>query len=70
MTNTNTIQRTWITIVGWSPMAVVNTLLQACEQGIVPQRIILLASPDIPVIQQNVDSVKKYINAILAEFGV
>jgi len=32
-------KRAWVTVVGWSPMAVVNTLWQACERGVVPTHI-------------------------------
>lgn len=34
----HTAQRSWVTVVGWSPMAVINTIWQACEKGIVPDR--------------------------------
>lgn len=64
------VHRCWITVVGWSPMAVVNTLWQACEQGVVPERIVLLASPDEPRVRNSVQTVKRYLSAILQQYGV
>lgn len=34
----------WITVVGWSPQAVLNTLWCAREQGVVPDHLVLLHS--------------------------
>ena len=63
-------ERSWVTVVGWSPMAVVNSLWQACELGIVPQRVVLLVSPDEAAIQRSVGVVRQYINTMLPRFGV
>ncbi|RMH09266.1 MAG: hypothetical protein D6697_04095 [Armatimonadetes bacterium] len=63
------VHRSWITVVGWSPMAVVNTIWQACEQGVVPDRILLLASPDEKV-RQSVQTVTHYLHEILPRYGV
>lgn len=63
------VHRSWITVVGWSPMAVVNTIWQACEQQVVPDRIVLLASPDEKV-SQSVQTVKHYLCEILPRYGV
>ncbi len=62
--------RSWVTVVGWSPMAVVNTLWQACERGVVPDRIVLLASPAEPRVQESVKTVQHYLQAILHQYGV
>lgn len=50
-------------------MAVVNTIWQACEQQVVPDRIVLLASPDEKV-SQSVQTVKHYLCEILPRYGV
>lgn len=63
-------RRSWVTVVGWSPMAVVNTLWQACERGVVPDRIVLLASPAEPRVQESVKTVQRYLQAILQQYGV
>ncbi len=62
--------RAWVTVVGWSPMAVINTLWHACEQGIVPTHIYLLRSPQTPQIEQSLKRVERYLQALLPEFGV
>jgi len=65
------VERTWITVVGRAPMAVINTLWAACEQeGCIAQRLVLLSSPAIPQVQDNVQRVKSYARAILRQFGV
>ncbi|GIV09142.1 MAG: hypothetical protein KatS3mg019_1233 [Fimbriimonadales bacterium] len=64
------VERCWITVVGWSPMAVVNTIWAACEQGVVPQRVVLLASPDEPAVQRSVQIVKQHLRALLPLFDV
>lgn len=52
-------------------MAVVNTIWAACEQeGVVPQRVVLLASPDEPSIENSVQTVERYLRALLPTFGV
>lgn len=66
----DTVERSWVTVVGWSPMAVVNTIWAACEQGVVPQRIVLLASLDNPSIQSRVRDVEQCLRALLPAFGV
>lgn len=63
-------RRAWVTVVGWSPMAVVNTLWQACEQGIVPTHIYLLGSLEQPQVKRSLEEVMRYLRAILREFGV
>ncbi|MCX7925050.1 MAG: hypothetical protein N2554_04480 [Fimbriimonadales bacterium] len=63
-------RRSWITVVGWSPMAVINTLWQACEHGVVPDRIVLLASPDEQRVQQSLRVVHRYLRAILRQYGI
>jgi hypothetical protein len=63
-------KRAWVTVVGWSPMAVVNTLWQACEQGVVPTHIYLLGSLEQPQVQRSREEVTRYLRAILPEFGV
>jgi len=63
-------KRAWVTVVGWSPMAVVNTLWQACEQGIVPTHIYLLGSLEQPQVKRSLEEVMRYLRAILPEFGV
>ena len=63
-------KRAWVSVVGWSPMAVVNTLWQACEQGVVPTRIYLLGSLEQPQVQRSREEVTRYLRAILPEFGV
>jgi len=50
-------------------MAVVNTIWQACEQQVVPDRIVLLASPDEKV-RQSVQTVTHYLHEILTRYGV
>lgn len=64
------VERCWVTVVGWSPMAVVNTIWAACEQGVVPQRVVLLATPDEPSIERSVQTVERYLHALLPAFGV
>lgn len=64
------VRRVWVSVVGWSPMAVINTLWGACEQGIVPTHLILLASEDKPEVQKSIQIVEKYARALLAQFGV
>ena len=61
---------TWVTVVGWSPMAVVNSVWLACERGMVPDRIVLLASCQRPGISENVQSVRRWLTALLPQFGV
>lgn len=51
-------------------MAVVNTIWAACEQGVAPQRVVLLASPDEPSVQRSVQTVEQYLRALLPAFGV
>jgi hypothetical protein len=63
-------KRAWVTVVGWSPMAAVNTLWQACEQDIVPTHIYLLGSLEQPQVQRSLEEVTRYLRAILPEFGV
>lgn len=63
-------KRAWVTVVGWSPMAVVNTLWQACEQGLAPTHIYLLGSLEQPQVQRSLQEVERYLRAILPEFGV
>ena len=63
-------KRAWVSVVGWSPMAVVNTLWQACEQGVVPTHIYLLGSLEQPQVQRSLQEVERYLRAILPEFGV
>jgi hypothetical protein len=63
-------ERSWVTVVGWSPMAVVNTIWQACERGIIPQRVILLASPGEASVQRSVRVIQDYLQAMLPRFGV
>ena len=61
----------WITVVGRASMAVINSLWAACDQeGLVPQRLVLLSSPDVPQVQANVRAVKTYARAILRRYGV
>lgn len=69
-TQSQPVERCWVTVVGWSPMAVVNTLWAACEQGIVPQRVVLLASPNNPSVDRSVQTVERYLNVLLPQFGV
>ena len=64
------IERCWVTVVGWSPMAVVNTIWWACERGVVPQRVVLLASPQVAEVQRSLKTVARYLQAILPRFGV
>jgi hypothetical protein len=64
------VGRSWVTVVGWSPMAVVNTIWQACERGIIPQRVILLASPGEASVQRSVSIIQRYLQAMLPRFGV
>lgn len=64
------VRRAWVSVVGWSPMAVINTLWGACEQGVVPTRLILLASEEVPTVQKSIETVKRYARALLAQFGV
>ncbi|MFN3690157.1 MAG: hypothetical protein ACK4UU_04445 [Fimbriimonadales bacterium] len=63
-------QRSWVTVVGWSPTAVVNTIWIACEQDIVPDRVVLLASPNNQSIQQSIETVKRCLRVLLPAFGV
>ena len=65
------VERSWITVVGRAPMAVINTLWAACEQeGCIPQRLVLLSPPTLPPVQDNVRVVKTYARVILQQFGV
>ncbi|MCS6919265.1 MAG: hypothetical protein NZM28_05805 [Fimbriimonadales bacterium] len=64
------VERCWVTVVGWSPMAVVNTIWAACEQGVVPQRVVLLATLNDASIERSVQTVARYLNALLPAFGV
>lgn len=51
-------------------MAVVNSIWQACERGISPERVMLLASPNEPAIKRSVDTVLRYLDSILPNFAV
>ena len=62
-------KRAWVTVVGWSPMAVVNTLWQACEQGVVPTHIYLLGSLEQPQVQRSLQEVERYLRAILPDYN-
>ncbi|MCI0486733.1 MAG: hypothetical protein L0229_09045 [Blastocatellia bacterium] len=64
------VERSWVTVVGWSPMAVVNTLWQACERGIIPHRVVLLASPSEASVQRSINIIQRYLQATLPRFGV
>lgn len=64
--------RTWITIVGWSPFAVINPIWAACfNEEYIPNRIILLNNGDLDkTINKNVEIVKIWLNRILSIYDV
>lgn len=64
--------KVWLTTVGTSPFAVVNTLWAACkdkEENYVPERIYLIKN-EIVERGGHVAKVKKWIEKIVTEFGV
>ncbi|MHA1284117.1 MAG: hypothetical protein ACTSVV_06280 [Promethearchaeota archaeon] len=65
--------RIWITTVGWSHFAVINTLWAACfmeKEKFIPDKIILLNNGNQnEVIRNNVKIVEEWLKKILHEYG-
>ena len=65
--------RVWITTVGWSYFAVINTLWAACfneKEKFIPDKIILLNNGEQNErIRENVLIVEKWMKKILLEYG-
>jgi len=64
----------WITTVGWSPFAVINTIWAACffkDENFVPEKIVLLHNGHAnKTIAENVNIVKKWLDKILLYYDV
>ncbi|MCK4814282.1 hypothetical protein KA005_00815 [bacterium] len=59
----------WITIIGSSPFALINTLWAACKiDGYVPDRVLFIVNEQLG--QAPIDTAKRWVYEILKEYGV
>ena len=60
--------KVWLSTIGMSPFAVINTLWAACkEENFCPERIYLIKNKDV---EKHVDTVKDWIGRILKEYNI
>ena len=62
----------WITTVGWSPFAALNTLWGAClEKEIVPNRVIVLSnSEEKSRVKKNLEIFSSWCERVIQSFGI
>lgn len=59
----------WITIIGSSPFAVINTIWAACKiDGYVPDRVMFIVNEQLG--PASIDTAKRWVREILMEYGV
>jgi len=59
----------WITIIGSSPFAVINTIWAACKiDGYVPDRVLFIVNEQVN--PASIDTAKRWVLEILKEYGV
>jgi len=61
--------KTWITIVGSSPFAVINTAWAACRvEDYVPERVVLITNSQLK--PGDVSTVRHWLGVMLKEYGI
>lgn len=58
----------WITFIGSSPFAVINTIWSACKQGYVPDRLMFLVNEELNETWEN--TVLQWVPFVLGEYGI
>ncbi len=62
------ITKYWITFIGSSPFAVINTIWAACKQGYVPDCLLFLVNEELNETWEN--TVIRWVPLVLEEYGI
>ncbi|MBC7086203.1 MAG: hypothetical protein H5T43_07560 [Methanomethylovorans sp.] len=58
----------WITFIGSSPFAVINTVWAACKEGYVPDSLMLFVNEELS--ETSINTVRQWLPIVLVEYGI